>query len=34
MGAVAACIAAERGLTLTTTRGALGYFQLHVLRAG
>ncbi len=34
MGAVAACIAAERGLTLTTTRGALGYFQLHVLREG
>ena len=34
MGAVAARIAAARGLTLTTTRGALGYFQLHVLRAG
>jgi S-adenosylmethionine-diacylgycerolhomoserine-N-methlytransferase len=29
----AARLAAEHGLTLTTRRGGLGYFQLHVLRA-
>ncbi|MDZ4137807.1 MAG: class I SAM-dependent methyltransferase [Erythrobacter sp.] len=33
MGAVAGRIAAARGLRLTSTRGALGYFQLHVLAA-
>ncbi len=33
MPVAAARIAAERGLTLTSTRGPLGYFQLHVLRA-
>ncbi len=33
MPATAARIAAERGLTLASTRGPLGYFQLHVLRA-
>lgn len=32
--AVAARIAAARGLTLESTRGPLGYYQLHVLRAG
>lgn len=30
----AAALAAEHGLTLTSKRGGLGYFQLHVLRAG
>jgi S-adenosylmethionine-diacylgycerolhomoserine-N-methlytransferase len=30
---IAARIAAVRGLALTSTRGPLGYFQLHVLRA-
>lgn len=29
----AARLAAEHGLTLTSKRGGLGYFQLHVLRA-
>jgi len=33
MGAVAGRIAAARGLRLTSTRGPLGYFQLHVLAA-
>lgn len=33
MPAAAARIAAARGLTLTSTRGPLGYFQLHVLTA-
>jgi S-adenosylmethionine-diacylgycerolhomoserine-N-methlytransferase len=31
--ATAARVAAARGLTLTSTRGAFGYFQLHVLAA-
>lgn len=31
---VAARLASEHGLTLTSKRGGLGYFQLHVLRAG
>ncbi|WP_296718595.1 class I SAM-dependent methyltransferase [Erythrobacter sp.] len=31
---VAARQASEHGLTLTSQRGGLGYFQLHVLRAG
>jgi S-adenosylmethionine-diacylgycerolhomoserine-N-methlytransferase len=30
----AARLAGEHGLTLTSKRGGLGYFQLHVLRAG
>ena len=30
----AARLAAEHGLTLTSQRGGLGYFQLHVLQAG
>ncbi len=30
---VAAKIASERGMTLTSRRGKLGYFQLHVLKA-
>jgi S-adenosylmethionine-diacylgycerolhomoserine-N-methlytransferase len=33
LGAVAARIAAERGLALANTRGRLGYFQHHVLSA-
>lgn len=33
MGTVAARIAAARGLALTSTRGPMGYFQLHVLTA-
>lgn len=33
MPAVAAKVAAAKGLSLTSTRGRLGYFQLHVLRA-
>jgi len=33
MGAVAGRIAAARGLRLTSRRGALGYFQIHVLAA-
>ena len=33
MPKVAARIAAAHGLSLTSTRGALGYFQWHVLRA-
>ncbi|MDT8279150.1 MAG: class I SAM-dependent methyltransferase [Erythrobacter sp.] len=33
MGTVAGRIAAARGLRLTSTRGPLGYFQLHVLAA-
>lgn len=33
MPVTAARIAAERGLTLASTRGPLGYFQLHILRA-
>jgi S-adenosylmethionine-diacylgycerolhomoserine-N-methlytransferase len=33
MGAVAGRIAAARGLRFTSTRGPLGYFQLHVLAA-
>ena len=33
MAEAAARVAGERGLTLTTTRGRLGYFQLHVLSA-
>ena len=33
MPAVAAKVAAAKGLTLTSTRRRLGYFQLHVLRA-
>lgn len=33
MGAVAARIAAIRGLSLTSTRGPLGYYQMHVLVA-
>jgi S-adenosylmethionine-diacylgycerolhomoserine-N-methlytransferase len=33
MPATAARIAADRGLTLASRRGPLGYFQLHVLRA-
>jgi len=34
MGALAARIADSRGLILTSKRGPLGYFQLHVLTAG
>jgi S-adenosylmethionine-diacylgycerolhomoserine-N-methlytransferase len=33
MATVAARIAAAHGLSLASTRGALGYFQWHVLRA-
>lgn len=33
MGEVAARIAATRGLTLTSKRGPLGYYQLHILTA-
>jgi hypothetical protein len=33
MGAVAARIAAARGLSLTNTGGLFDYFQLHVLAA-
>lgn len=33
MAASAARVAANRGLRLVSTRGALGYFQLHVLTA-
>jgi len=33
MGAVAGRIAAARGLRLTSRRGPLGYFQIHVLAA-
>jgi S-adenosylmethionine-diacylgycerolhomoserine-N-methlytransferase len=34
MGSVLARVAAARGLVLSSTTGPLGYFQLHVLRAG
>lgn len=34
MGAAAARVAAARGFSITTKQGALGYFQLHVLKAG